>query len=60
MPEEPYELIAHVRICGGIGQVTGRFYPEVDARAVIEWVGLVLSQGFVGIRRQGALKPLHH
>ncbi len=23
MPEEPYELIAHVRICGGIGQVTG-------------------------------------
>jgi hypothetical protein len=22
VPEEPYELIAHVRICGGAGRVT--------------------------------------
>jgi len=28
MLEEPYEGNLHVRICGGIGQVTGRFYPE--------------------------------
>ncbi len=26
--EEPDELIAHVRICGGAGRETGRLYPE--------------------------------
>ena len=30
-PEEPYEGKLHVRICGGIGRVTGRFYPETGA-----------------------------
>ncbi|MHC4310499.1 MAG: hypothetical protein ACYSSN_11175 [Planctomycetota bacterium] len=29
MPEEPYESIAHVRICGEAGWVTGRLYPEL-------------------------------
>ena len=33
MPEEPYELIAHVLVCGGVALVTGRFYPEADATA---------------------------
>ncbi|MBP1727342.1 MAG: hypothetical protein H6Q51_2640, partial [Deltaproteobacteria bacterium] len=28
-PEEPYALIALVRICGGSGRVTSQFYPEV-------------------------------
>jgi len=28
-PEEPYEGKLHVRVCGGIGRVTGRFYPEI-------------------------------
>ncbi len=32
MLEEPYEGNLHVRICGGIGQVTGRFYPEPDGK----------------------------
>jgi hypothetical protein len=30
--EEPDELIAHVRICGGIAPETGRFYPEADRK----------------------------
>ena len=28
MPEEPYERIVHVRICGEADRVTGRLYPE--------------------------------
>ena len=28
MLEEPYELIAHVRLCGEVDRVTGRLYPE--------------------------------
>jgi hypothetical protein len=32
--EEPDELIAHVRICGGIAPVTGRFYPEPENATV--------------------------
>jgi hypothetical protein len=27
--EEPYALIAHVRICGGFGQATAQFYPAL-------------------------------
>ncbi len=30
MLEEPYELIAHVRLCGEVDRVTGRLYPELD------------------------------
>ena len=26
-PEEPDALIGHVRVCGGSGWVTARFYP---------------------------------
>jgi hypothetical protein len=26
-PEEPDALIGHVRVCGGSGRVTARFYP---------------------------------
>ncbi len=29
MLEEPYELIAHVRLCGEVDRVTGRLYPEL-------------------------------
>jgi len=32
--EEPDELIAHVRICGGIGPATGRFYPERELKGM--------------------------
>ena len=28
MLEEPYELIAHVRLCGEVDRATGRLYPE--------------------------------
>ena len=28
MPDEPYDRIGHVRICGGDGHRKGRFYPE--------------------------------
>jgi hypothetical protein len=27
IPEEPDALIGHVRVCGGSGEVTPRFYP---------------------------------
>ena len=33
MLEEPYELIAHVRLCGEVDRVTGRLYPELDQLA---------------------------
>ena len=29
MLEEPYELIAHVRLCGEVDRATGRLYPEL-------------------------------
>jgi hypothetical protein len=29
-PEEPDALIGHVRVCGGSGEVTPRFYPAKD------------------------------
>jgi hypothetical protein len=28
--EEPYALMALVRVCGGFGWATARFYPEVE------------------------------
>ena len=34
LAEEPDERIVHVRICGGIAPVTGRFYPETDERVL--------------------------
>ncbi len=33
MLEEPYELIAHVRLCGEVDRVAGRLYPEPDKLA---------------------------
>jgi hypothetical protein len=30
--EEPYALIALVRVCGGFGKVTSRSYPEEGLR----------------------------
>ena len=33
MLEEPYELIAHVRLCGEVDRVTGRLYPELEKTA---------------------------
>ena len=32
MLEEPYELIAHVRLCGEVDRVTGRLYPELPTK----------------------------
>ncbi|MDR3170728.1 MAG: hypothetical protein LBU17_03775, partial [Treponema sp.] len=31
-PEEPDALIGHVRVCGGSGWVTARFYPASIAK----------------------------
>jgi hypothetical protein len=31
-PEEPDALIGHVRVCGGSGWVTARFYPAKEDR----------------------------
>ena len=37
MLEEPYELIAHVRLCGEVDRVTGRLYPEPERRLDAEF-----------------------
>jgi hypothetical protein len=46
MLEEPYEGNLHVRICGGIGQVTGRFYPEPDAAEGASFLGFERCRKF--------------
>ena len=44
MLEEPYELIAHVRLCGEVDRVTGRLYPERDELDLARFSRLQNSQ----------------
>ncbi len=54
--EEPDELIAHVRIFGGIAPATGRFYPEAERKGSGVFKMAVLISGFSFFKGFGALR----
>ncbi len=58
MLEEPYELIAHVRLCGEVDRVTGRLYPEPNKLAERDFRKLEIRADFGVFLQSGASWPL--